>query len=291
MTQNLHIAVILPAAGLSKRFGEKNGSKLDADIAGKPVLQRAIELFTDFKQVEQIIVAVDPDNLDAFKFKWVDKLSFMPKPVKIVAGGKAERWETVLNALEAVQEGVTHVAVHDAARPVADRAMIQRVFDAAAQHHAIFPGVPVSSTLRRVNPEPEQTAQTAADADPLDAILGAEQSESLHIHAAQETVPREDLWQVQTPQVIALGLMHRAYQRIKDAPTHATNITDDIALVEALGEPTAAVRGDSMNIKITLPGDLPLAEAIFKLRSKAGAADLLGPKRKHKTWAQMGDDE
>lgn len=297
MTPNMNIAVIIPAAGLSKRFGDADKSKLEADIASKPVLLRAIELFTSIDAVAQIIVAVDPDpgKLDTFKFKWADKLSFLAKPVKIVAGGKIERWQTVSNALAALDDNITHVAVHDAARPVASLDMINRVFDAAAHHAAVFPGVPVSSTLRRVDPTPTTPAEsaqtTAAPTDPLDAILGPQETETLPIHTAHETVPRENLWQVQTPQIIEANLIRRAYQQIHDDPTLAANITDDIALVQSLGQPTVAVPGDPLNIKITLPEDLALAVAIYKLRTGSASHDPLGPKRKHQTWAQMPDDE
>src|SRR4051812_44260791 len=107
MTTDMRIAVIIPAAGQSKRFaagsasGTKSVSKLDADLDGRPVLLRSVELFAGRPQVSQIIVAADPDNLDAFKFRWADKLALVAG-VKIVAGGKTERWETVLNALKAV---------------------------------------------------------------------------------------------------------------------------------------------------------------------------------------------
>jgi 2-C-methyl-D-erythritol 4-phosphate cytidylyltransferase len=285
----LSIAVIIPAAGQSKRFnattsaGEK-ASKLTAEIGRKAVLVRTAELFSGRPQVKQLIVAADPDDLDTFKFRWADKLSFMG--AKIVAGGRRERWETVLNALGAVEVGITHVAVHDAARPVADAAMIDRVLEAAAKYPAVIPAVPVSSTLQRV----EAAAVKDDTADPLDAILGSAGKKVLAVHRVVETVPREGLWMVQTPQVFELGLLRRAYEQITSGKLEPTGITDDAMLVERLGEEVVAVEGDAMNIKITVPDDLQFAEAVLAMRSGKSPADPLGPKRKHPTWAQMDEE-
>jgi 2-C-methyl-D-erythritol 4-phosphate cytidylyltransferase len=288
----LSIAVILPAAGQSKRFaattsaGEK-ASKLTAEIGRKAVLVRSAELFANRPQVKQLIVAGDPDQLDTFKFRWADKLSFMG--AKIVAGGRKERWETVLNALRAVEDGITHVAVHDAARPMADPAMIDRLLRAAEVHNAVIPALPIHATIKRV----EDTPLASPDDDPLDEILGSAGKEKLDVRRIIETVPRAGLWTVQTPQIFELGLIRRAYEQITSGKLDPTGITDDAMLVEKLGEPVVAVEGDPMNIKITVPDDLKFAEAVLAMRSASPAktiADPLGPKRKHPTWAQMDEE-
>ncbi|MBI1375365.1 MAG: NTP transferase domain-containing protein [Phycisphaera sp.] len=285
MDDNLRIAVILPAAGQSKRFGDK--PKLEQPLAGRAVLVRSVELFSGRPEVKQIIVAVDPDNVDTFKFRWGDQLGFFN--VKIVAGGRIERWETVKNALDVVDDDITHVAVHDAARPVADAAMIDRVFTAAATHPAVVPAVRVSATVKRVDAKP--AASTTAEVDPLDAILGAAGKQTVEAYPVLETVPRGNLWLAQTPQLVAVDLLKRAYAAVAAGKIDTASITDDVGLVEALGEPVVAVEGDPLNVKITVPDDLKFAEAVLNLRSGKTSKDLLGPKRKHPTWAQSSDDE
>lgn len=280
----MKIAVILPAAGRSRRFGSA-GSKLEASLSGRAVMLRAVELFSGRAAVEQIIVAAPPDELDTFKFKWSDKLAMLG--ASVVAGGTVERWETVRNALAALHDDITHIAVHDAARPVTDPAMIDRVFEAAARHDAVIPAVPVSSTLKRIDADPLADPEAH---DPLDAILGSAGKKTLDVHRVVETVSREGLWAVQTPQVFERKLLQRAYDQIAAGAVDVSNITDDAGLIEALGQRVVAVAGDALNVKITVPEDLQFAELVQALRTGVAARDALGPKRKHATWAEMDED-
>lgn len=271
MVHEMRIAVILPAAGRSRRFGGgevKGRGKLEREVAGRAVLLRAVELFIHRAEVGQVIVAADPDDLDRFKLKWGDRLGLMG--VKIVAGGRRERWETVQNALREVGPEVTHVAVHDAARPAASEGMIRRVFDAAWAHDAVIPVVPVNATIKRLVEG--------------NSKLGTEGGRRV-----AETVPRSDLTLAQTPQVFERSLIERAYGRIAE-DTAAVGVTDDASLVEGLGEPVVAVEGDPLNVKITRPGDLELVQAVLTMRGEA-SEEGIGPKRRHSTWAQMEDEE
>jgi len=287
MSDAMQISVILPAAGRSKRFGQSDSpkSKLDVELDGRTVLVRAVELFANRPDVPQIIVAVNPDELDTFKFRWGDKLGFLG--VQIVAGGKAERWETVLNALRAVADDATHVAVHDAARPLTDTPTIDSVFQAAASFDAVIPGVPVDATLKRAESEP---ATAGDEADPLDAILGSAGKQTVEAHRVFETVSRHDLYQIQTPQVFRRALLVRAYEQISAGKVDSATITDDAGLVEQLGEPVHVVPGDPFNVKITRPADIGFAQAVLAMRSGKPAGDSLSPKRKFPTWAEMDDE-
>ena len=109
----MKVAVIIPAAGASTRFDA--GDKLAADLGGRPLLLRTVEIFTRREEVGQIIVAGPPDGLDAFKERFGAGLGF--HGVQLVEGGRDARWETVRNALAVVADNCTHVAIHDAARP------------------------------------------------------------------------------------------------------------------------------------------------------------------------------
>jgi 2-C-methyl-D-erythritol 4-phosphate cytidylyltransferase len=287
-TSDMQIAVILPAAGRSRRFAVegRDVSKLDVELAGRTVLMRAIELFTNRSLVSQILVAVDPDRLDAFQLRWGDKLSFMG--VRVVAGGRQERWETVRNALAEIDPAVTHIAVHDAARPVTDRAMIDRVFEAAGRVEAVIPAVACSATLKRAV---RDESAGATESDPLDAILGDAGKPQIDLHRVTETVPRDGLWLVQTPQVFSRALLVRAYEQIGAGNVDTAAITDDAQLVEQLGQPVYIVPGDPTNIKITHPPDVELAQAILTARQGGGSGeDPLGSKRKFPTWAEMDED-
>ncbi|MBB6431076.1 IspD/TarI family cytidylyltransferase [Algisphaera agarilytica] len=268
----MNICVILPAAGVGQRFaagGSASASKIEFELDHKPVFVHAIEAFRAVGNVGQIILAVHPERIDDFRFRWEDKLAFLQ--VDLVAGGTVERWETVKLALDAVRDGATHIAVHDAARPVVSPKMIERVFTAAERLPAIIPGLPVSSTLKKVG-----DAASSAPSDPLDAILGDALSPTTQARPVHGTVSREGLVAIQTPQVFEAELLRRAYAQAQDTE----GITDDAGLVEALGEAVHVVEGDPGNIKITHPGDAELALALIAHRKQAVAEkkviDLFG---------------
>ncbi len=260
----MKIAVILPAAGLGNRFAAASepsspgsGSKIESDLLGRPVFLRAIELFAGRSEVVQIILAVHPDALDEFKLRWGEKLSFLG--VTVVAGGRIERWETVQNALKAINPQVTHVAVHDAARPLTDVKIINRVIEASQKYSAVIPGIPAAATLKKIKAIP-----AANQVDPLADLLGAASKTTQPLGQVVGVIDRRDVVEVQTPQVFEVNLLRKAYAQIVDgkmsqAPT--TAITDDAMLVEALGEPVMVIEGASTNFKITRPEDLDLARA------------------------------
>src|SRR5689334_22104695 len=117
----MKLVVIIPAAGSSTRYNldsaVPNRSKLDEELGGRPLLHRTVELFSNRADVALIIVAGPADDaaMNAFKLRHADRLSLLG--VKLCAGGRDHRWETVRNALAQVPtgQGFTHVAVHDAA--------------------------------------------------------------------------------------------------------------------------------------------------------------------------------
>lgn len=277
------IAVILPAAGKSQRFGNEKQSKLECDLLGKPVFMRSIELFNTHPKVVQTILAVDPDQFDAFAFKWGDKLSFLG--VQLIKGGKVERWETISLAMEHIKDEATHVAVHDAARPVAGAEMIDRVFEAAGHYSAVIPAIPISATIRRLD---GAGASPKMAADPLDAILGDAGKTEVKAYEVQETIPRDGLWTVQTPQIFERKLLVEAYGDLVSGKIESGSVTDDACLIETKGEKVVAVDGDPLNVKITYPEDLQFALAVQQMRS-GDKNEALGDKRKFPTWAESDD--
>ena len=269
----MHISVIITAAGSSRRFGEAD--KLAADFGGRPLLLRSIEPFTKRDEVHSIIVAGPPDDLDSFRDRYGAQLGFLGGT--IVEGGRLERWETVRNALGAVSPETTHVAIHDGARPLVDETLIDRVIEAGRTNAAVIPGLPVRDTLKRCGEEIFEAAVRDATVDAIlglgdeaaDALLEEDTAPSpghqVPARRVGETVPREGLFRVQTPQLFDIDLLRRAY-----AQEDLTGATDDAMLVERLGEPVVMVEGDERNLKVTTPGDLEIAKALAGLRSETG---------------------
>ena len=186
----LRVAVVLAAAGSGSRFGEPatatGPTKIEEDLAGRPVFAWSLARLRARPEVVTVVLAVDPARREAFEARSRGELASGNglAPVTLVAGG-ADRDATVRLALAAVPADATHVAVHDAARPALADALLDRLFAAAAAGaEALFPGVSVADTLRRVGP---------------DALAGV-------------TVARDGLVAVQTPQLFAAGLLRRATQ-------------------------------------------------------------------------------
>jgi 2-C-methyl-D-erythritol 4-phosphate cytidylyltransferase len=250
----MNICVIIPAAGASRRYGPAD--KLAQDLGGRTVLVRTVETFAKREEVRSIIVAGPPDSFDDFRGKYGPTLGF--HGAQLVKGGREHRWETVRNALAAVPDETTHIAVHDAARPGVSKNVLDRVFTAAQSLDAVIPVVPISNTIKRVDDEMTEVGQNE-DAI-ADLILGDAGRVSVKAHAVQQTIDRTNLVEVQTPQVFKADLLKRAY-----AQPDLSGVTDDAAAVERLGETVYTVDGDVRNIKITTPADLHLMRAILNV--------------------------
>jgi len=226
------VAVILPAAGSSRRFHDKNYKKPFAPLAGKAVWLHSAEKFLHRKDVKQLIVVVADEDREEFDRKFGANIAILG--VDVCRGG-ADRADSIQNALARVQEGVELIAVHDAARPCLADKWIDAVFEAAARDGAAILAEPVSATLKRV---------------------GGDQR-------IEATVDRQNLWAAQTPQVFRRELLTKAYTARAGKP-----VTDDATLVEQLGEAVTVVKGSPLNLKITTRDDLQLAEQILKVLPK-----------------------
>lgn len=255
---SMRVCVIVPAAGSSRRYGM---DKLGQDLGGRALLLRTVELFTKRDEVRSIVVAAPPDDLEGFRDRFGAQLGF--HGVRIVPGGRVDRWETVRNALDAVPDDATHVAVHDAARPGASDELIGRVFEAAKVHPAVIPGLPVADTLKRVG---EQAVRAEEEDAVADLILGeSAESATSKGRFVEATIDRSNLVAVQTPQVFEIGLLRRAY-----AQPDLSGATDDAGLVERLGERVLVVDGELRNLKITVPADLALMRTMLGMKAPDG---------------------
>ncbi|WP_020469961.1 2-C-methyl-D-erythritol 4-phosphate cytidylyltransferase [Zavarzinella formosa] len=225
------VAVILPAAGKSSRFGGRE-KKPFTSLDGRAVWLRTAELFVNRPDVKQVLLVISPEDREMVVSRFGATLMFMD--ITLVDGG-AERFESVANALAKLRPGIDLVAVHDAVRPCTPPAVIDAVFAMAEQEGAALPGVAVADTLKRVD----------------DTM------------AVRETVPRQGLWQAQTPQVFRRSWLEDAYARRSSL---GAAITDDAQLVEAAGHPVRMVAGSPFNLKITTADDLRLAEMFLNKR-------------------------
>ena len=225
-------AVILPAAGKSSRFHDKHYKKPFAPLEGKPVWMHAAEKFLNRDDVIQTIVVVAPGDRESFVEKFGANLALLG--VELVNGGN-ERADSVRNALERIRDEAEYVAVHDAARPCLANEWIDDVFAAAVKHGAAILALPVTSTLKR-----------SADGKSIES-----------------TVPRDNLWAAQTPQVFRRQLLIDAYAR-----GNASSATDEAQLVESLGHKVALVPGSPINLKITSKEDLHAARYLLQALPK-----------------------
>ncbi len=231
-------AVILPAAGKSTRFRDQNYKKPFIALDGRPVWLHAAEKFLNRDDVVQTLLVISPQDREMFFDRFAANVVILG--IEVIDGG-AERSDSVAAALAHVRPEIDYVAIHDAARPCLVEEWIDRVFATAVKTGAAMLAVPVTGTLKRVGP---------------DGLIS-------------ETVPREGLWEAQTPQVFRRQLLLDAYSQRDDRAA-----TDDAMLVERLGHKISVVTGSAMNLKITSREDLRLASAILKALPKP---KLLGP--------------
>ena len=231
-------AVILPAAGRSRRFRDPHYKKPFAVLAGRAVWLHSAERFLNRGDVQQVIVVIAEEDREEFGRKFGANLAILG--IEVCTGG-AERADSIQAALAKVRDDIDFIAVHDAARPCLAEKWIDAVFAAAQQTGAAILAVPVSATLKRVAPAGQGGGP---------GLVG-------------ETVDRGGLWEAQTPQVFRRELLNQAYAACGGAPS-----TDDAQLVERFGAPVAMVEGSPLNIKITTKDDHRLAEQILKVLPK-----------------------
>jgi len=223
------VAVIVAAAGKGERFGTEE-KKTFASLEGTPIFLKTLEAFVNREDVCQTILAVAPEDMLRIREKYGTNLAFMG--VQLAEGG-AHRCQTVRSALKLVKPDAELVAVHDAVRPCVTYFMIDAVFAEAAKTGAAILAAPLHGTIK--------------------AVSGAK--------VVDRTLPRENLYEAQTPQVFRRDLLNAAYDRAADL---GENITDDAQLVEALGHPVSVVESDATNLKVTTKPDLKLATYLYK---------------------------
>jgi len=197
--------------------------KLAAEIRGVSVLRRSVDAFMATAGISRVIVVAPPERVASLG-------THFPKPLLRVDGGK-ERQNSVENGLALVMEEL--VAVHDGARPLVKPEAIAATIAAARECGAATLARPVTETIKR------------SDAEGY----------------SRESVSRENLWFMETPQVFRTDLLREAYAEVSK---RELVVTDEVSAVEAIGVPVRLIVSPAPNLKITVPADIELAEALLK---------------------------
>ncbi len=223
---NLMTSAIIVAAGGSRRMGF---NKLLASLAGAPVLHRTLGEFQACDDIAEIVL-VAGEEVRAAVEQWQTE-GHLTKLRAIVPGG-TERHFSVWAGLQAISAETTLVAVHDGARPLIRPEQISRCIAQASATGAATCARPMSETLKR--------------ADAAGSIT--------------ETIDRDGVWVMETPQVFNRALLVKAYEAVLAA---GALVTDEVSAVQMLGQAVQVVDDPWPNPKITFPADLTLAERLL----------------------------
>lgn len=190
--------------------------KLAAQWRGKTILWHSVHAFSSLEEIAQVIVVTPPD-----RFAWLADLG--PKLNRI--NGGRERSDSVAAGLMALKNEISHVAIHDGARPLISPESIRATFAAAEATEAASLARRVTETLKRATPE----------------------------GITSESVSRDNLWVMETPQIFSRDLIQKAYQSVSSGDT---TITDEVSALQLLNHGTTLVENPSPNPKITIKADL-----------------------------------
>jgi len=207
------LSVIIVAAGNSRRMGY---DKLLAPLNDRPVLAHSVETFLQHPDVSEVILVSTPERLA--------KITISNDKLKLTPGGK-DRHNSVSNGIAKVSQLSDFIAVHDGARPYISLEQISRTLEAAKQHQAAASATRITDTVKRSN----------------------------HENLAIESVCREHLWAMETPQIFNAELLKKAYSHVEKS---GSLVTDEVSALELIGTPTYLVENHTPNTKITFPQDL-----------------------------------
>ena len=223
------VAAVIVAAGRGQRAGGEM-PKQYRSLGGEPVIRPTLNAFLAHPQIALVQPVIHPDDEPLFRQAAAGLQALSP------VGGGATRQASVRAGLEALGGAATgapdFVLIHDAARPFLSAELITRAIEAAREHGAAVPGIPVADTVKTID---EQARVT-------------------------ETLDRSRLRMVQTPQAFAFDLILAAHRRAAAAALDA--FTDDAALAEWAGHRVSVFAGETTNVKLTTNEDFARAEVM-----------------------------
>jgi len=220
------VSAIIPAAGQGERLGGPVPKQF-LHLDGKSILSHTLEIFQKSGLVDSVVLVVPVNELAQTRAQWLNN---PPLVNKIIAGGK-QRQDSVFNGFTEIDADTDIVLVHDGVRPFITTEMIEATVTAAIEYGAAITAIPVSDTIKQADDE----------------------------GFVARTLDREKLRRVQTPQAFRYSLLARAFAKAADDSYYGT---DEGSLIEYIDEPVKIIAGSELNIKITRPEDLILAEKI-----------------------------
>ncbi|CAK9115611.1 unnamed protein product [Durusdinium trenchii] len=225
------VGVVLLSAGVGKRMGASI-PKQYIKLLGLEIALHSLSTFLECDVAEIVIVCAEE-----WQHIFKDHLEKHGPPnceLKFTCGGK-ERQDSVKNGLDKIT--VPIVAIHDAARPLVTQAEFEKVVSDAREYGAALLAVPTKATIKQA--------------------MGADEA------FVASTPTRKLLWEAHTPQVIRSELLRKGFEK---AQQDGSEVTDDVSLIELLGEQVKLTEGEYTNIKVTTPEDIAVAETILKQR-------------------------
>lgn len=226
------IFALVPAAGQGTRMGDALPKQYLA-LAGRPMMFHSLEALAAVARIDHVIAILSPLDRHWGAHDW----SAFPDKIEALFAGGESRGQSVANALAHLAPRATAddwVLVHDAARPCLATELVEQFLDELGDDPVGgLLAMPLADTLKRA----EETMRVG------------------------ETVPRQGLWRAQTPQMFRHGQLLRA---LAHALAEGFDATDEAAAIEGLGLRPRLVEGSALNIKVTRPGDLALAQAALR---------------------------
>ncbi|WP_114698469.1 2-C-methyl-D-erythritol 4-phosphate cytidylyltransferase [Polynucleobacter necessarius] len=243
---NMKCHVLLPTAGTGSRLGGELPKQFQS-LAGKPMLSYALEAFGKTAHIQSIWVGVSPSFIDNLILQ---KMAGEIHNIQFTPTGGPTRQETVRNTLTAMLKsgisGDDWVLVHDAARPGITPALINRLIDAVlASGTGGLLAVRLADTLKQTD---------------LDSVIAG------NIPHAERTIPRDHLWQAQTPQMFGLKELRDA---IDSAILLKADVTDEASAIELSGGKPLLIEGAARNFKVTHPADWELMQLLLRNIAKS----------------------
>jgi 2-C-methyl-D-erythritol 4-phosphate cytidylyltransferase len=226
----MRVNAIVVAAGKGERMGTLL-PKPFLPLCGLPLFIWTLRHLEQSSQIHRVIIVIAPEREGLCQELLATHGAFRFS-ITLTHGGQ-ERQDSVRLGLTALEPDCDVVVIHDAARPFVTKSIIDQSIEVAATHGAALVAVPAKDTIKRANES--------------DFVM--------------ETVARKSLWLAQTPQTFQVALIRNAYAHAVDTGIRGT---DDAALVEALGGTIKIVIGTPLNVKITTPEDMQLAEILVR---------------------------
>lgn len=224
--------LILLAAGKGERSGAKE-NKVFSLLKKRPVLEYALDCFKKENRCTHMVLVIREEEQKTAE-EMIQRLQ-LPFPVSYASGGET-RQKSVWNGMEKLYDPKTNlILVHDGARPFVTNEIISRLLVKMQHYQSATAAIPSTDTLRQVENG-----------------------------CTSETLDRDRIWQIQTPQAFDRTVLEKA---LKQAEADGFCSNEETELVDRIGLTTAVVKGSSQNIKITHPDDWVLAECLAVIRS------------------------